>query len=355
MTDNADGPPRPPRLDDVALLAKVAKSTVSRVLIGEKTLTIRPETRQRVLDAIAELNYRPNARARALRTRRSFSLGLVVPEIDNPAFTTIIKGAQRAALARGYSLLIAFVEAEHPDRELYRRLVHDNQVDGLLVTTIQNSDLIAELPLLGTPYVLVNRELAPSQHSVIVDYRAGTRQAVEALAGLGHRRIAYISGPLQHYTGRTRLAGFVEGHASGGLAFNARLVAECDYSRAGAEAALLGLLDHMEERPSAVCAANVVIASGLLVAAAKRDLQVPRDLSVLALLDSPAAEMLTPTITAMQYPFIELGIAAVNDLIDMIEDPQCARAPRVLPPLNVTWRQSTSAPGRAAADGAAVR
>src|SRR5690606_24133145 len=107
MRSDGKDAPKPATLADVARQAGVAKSTVSRVLIGEKTLNVRDETRQRVLDAAQALDYQPNRSARSLRTKRSFSIGIVVPEIDNPAFTTIIQGAQRAALERNYSLLIA--------------------------------------------------------------------------------------------------------------------------------------------------------------------------------------------------------------------------------------------------------
>ena len=341
MTADSDFAKRAPRLADVAALANVAKSTVSRVLIGEKTLNIRPETRQRVLDAIEFLGYRPNARARGLRTQRSFSLGLVVPEIDNPAFTTIIKGAQRAALARGYSLLIVFADAHYPDRDLYGRLVHENQVDGLLVTTIQNLALTSDLRALGTPYVLVNRELGQGEHTVIVDYQAGTRQAVAALAALGHRDIAYVSGPLQYYTGRKRLAGFVDGHDASSLPFDISRVAECDYSRDAAKTAMLEQFVHRAGRPTAVCAANVVIASGILAAAGRCSLRVPDDLSVIALLDAPAAQMLAPTISAVQYPFFELGYAAANDLMDRIEGGAPPRVGKILAPTGVLERQST--------------
>ncbi|QHI97810.1 substrate-binding domain-containing protein [Xylophilus rhododendri] len=341
MTTDSRKSRRPAKLDDVARLAQVAKSTVSRVLGGEKTLAIRPETRQRVLDAIAALGYRPDARARGLRTKRSLTIGLVVPEIDNFAFTTIIQGAQRAALARGYTLLIAFTETAHPDRALYRRLVHDNQVDGLLVTTIRNPELNADLEALDIPLVLVNRELGPGKRAVIVDYRAGAQAAVMALIRLGHRRIGYLSGPLQNnYPGERRLAGVTEAHAVAGLRFDPSLMRECDYSRAGAAEAASRLFELPDGPPTALCAANTVIAAGILAAAAARGLSVPRDLSLVALLDAPTAEMLTPTVSAVQFPFFALGQTAADDLIDAIEDARAIQPTKVLPPTGLVVRES---------------
>lgn len=328
-------------LQDVAARAGVAVSTVSRILIGEKTLSIRPETRQRVLEAARALAYRPNQQARTLRTRRSYSFGVVVPEIDNPAFTTIIQGAQRAALENRHSLLIGYVDKHYPDLELYRRLVHDNQVGGLLVTTIQNPDLTQGLHALGVPYVLVNRRLDDNTPRVLVDYEAGTRQAVAHLCALGHRRIGYVSGPLAHYTGRSRLAGYRAGLAEAGIVFEASLVQECEYDRAGAEAAALRLLQGTGERPTALCAANVAVASGILVVARGLGIAVPEQLSVIALLDGPAANMLTPSITAVQYPFFELGHTAALDLMDLMAQRPLRDRLRVLPPGGIAAREST--------------
>jgi DNA-binding LacI/PurR family transcriptional regulator len=343
-TIEPSSPKHQAKLEDVARLAGVAKSTVSRVLIGEKTLSIRAETRERVLEAVRTLGYRPDMRARSLRTKRSFSLGLVVPEIDNPAFNTIIQGAQRAALERNYSLLVAYVDKHYPDRELYRRLVNDNQVGGLLVTTIQNPRLTQDLKELGVHHVLVNRELGNGEHTVIVDYEGGTSQAVQYLSALGHRRIGYVSGPAAHYTGRKRLAGFQAGLADAGIAFDPARVAECDYDRAGAEVAIQRLLAHPDGRPTALCTANVAIAAAVLAIAARQGLTVPRDLSVIALLDGPVAEMLTPAITAVRYPSFELGQLAANDLIDIIEGTAPAPAPRILPAGGIVLRQSTAPP-----------
>ena len=334
--------PRRATLADIARRAGVATSTVSRILLDEKTLNIRPETRQRVLDLARELAYRPNTRARSLQARRSFSVGLVVPEIDNPAFTAIIQGAQRVALERGYSLLIAYADKDFPDQDLYARLVEDNQVEGLLVTTIQTAPVFDPVRW-NIPYVLVNRERGADDPKVMVDYQAGTRDAVLYLAGLGHRRIAYVSGPLAHYTGRTRLAGFKAGLAQAGLEFDPALVVECDYGRTQAESAMTGLLQAAQAGrpiPTAVCAANVAVSAGILATLGRAGIAVPRQMSVLALLDTFVADMLTPPVTAVSYPFIDLGRAAASHLLDMIE--QRAQPPqlRPLPHNGITVRAS---------------
>lgn len=338
-------PKRQAKLEDVAQLAGVAKSTVSRVLIGEKTLSIRAETRERVLEAVRTLGYRPDMRARSLRTKRSFMLGLVVPEIDNAAFVTTVQGAQRAALERNYSLLVAYVDSHYDDRELYLRLVNDNHVGGLLVTTLQHPRLPQDLKELGVHHVLVNRELGHGEHAVIVDYEGGTKSAVQHLTALGHRRLGYVSGPAAHDTGRKGLAGFQAGLGDAGLPFDPTRVAECDADRPRAEGAIFRLLADAKGRPTALCTADVALAAAVLAVAARQGLAVPHDLSVIALRDGPFADWLTPSITAVRYPAFELGQLAANDLIDLIEGVGPTPHARVLPPSGIVQRQSTAAVG----------
>lgn len=350
MNDSSEpaGAGRAARLDDVAVVAGVAKSTVSRVMSGEATLSVRAETRQRILDVAAELGYQPDSRARALRLRRTHTLGIVVPEIDNPAFGTIIRSAQKAAVARGYSLFISLADKDQPDGELYRRLVAGNRVDGMLVTTTSDPALVAELRRRAIRYVLVNREIAGERASIIVDYVDGTMQAMAHLAALGHRRIALVSGPLHQYAGQKRLEGYRRGLAAAGLPFDPALIAETGYGWGEAGDALAAMLAGPASAPTAVCAANGVVASGAIARARSLGLVVPDALSVVALLDGPLAAMSAPAITAMQYPFEELGRLAVEALVDRLEDgPEIAA--RTLAPLGLAERESTGAVPPAAA------
>lgn len=309
-----------PRLDDVAAAAGVAKSTASRVMSGEATLTIREETRQRVLDAAAKLGYRPDTRARALRLKRSYALGIVVPEIDNPAFGAIIRSAQKAAIERGYSLFISLADKDQPDTALYRRLVEGKGVDGVLVTTISDPSLVDELRRRSIKHLLVNRELEGHRGSIIVDYVEAAAQVVEHLVRLGHRRLAFISGPLRQYAGQKRLEGFKGGLLRCGLALDEELIAECNYGWAEAAEVFKRIHATCASPPSAVCAANTTIASGVIAGARSIGLEVSGDLSVISLLDSPLALMHVPAISAVQFPFEELGRRAANALIDAIEN-----------------------------------
>ena len=145
-------------LADVAALAGVDVSTVSRVLGGSTKQRVREETRQRIAQAARELNYRPNLSARGLRTARTYSLGIAVPLLDNPVYYQIILGAERGAYEKGYSLLIAHIEESAGDEAVYARIAQNNRVDGLLVTTLEdNSAILRAVKHAGIPFILVNR------------------------------------------------------------------------------------------------------------------------------------------------------------------------------------------------------
>jgi DNA-binding LacI/PurR family transcriptional regulator len=343
--------PRPhAKLEDVARLAGVAKSTVSRVLIGEKTLSIRAETRARVLAAASTLDYRPDMRARSLRTRRSFLLGLVVPDTQDPTFLALIRGAHHAALARNYSLLIACagsdagndadkdVDQDAAGREPYRRLVDGNQIDGLLMTTAPLAPVSLRIP-----HVVIDGDAHTDGHIVGVDAQAGVRLAVEHLAEFGHRHVgcAFVAASLN--AERMQRAGWQIALASAGLPGTPVSIARCGETAAASRDAIERLFEPSPNRPTALCAWDAAMAARILAVAARRGIAVPRDLSVIALRDGPVADLLIPSITAVGYPAFALGQAAATDLIDLIEGTPRAPAARLLAPGGIVRRQSVAA------------
>jgi DNA-binding LacI/PurR family transcriptional regulator len=335
--------PRPhARLEDVARLAGVAKSTVSRVLIGEKTLSVRAETRARVLAAASTLDYRPDMRARSLRTRRSFLLGLVVPDTEDPTFLALIRGAHHAALARNYSLLLACAgddaDQDAARREPYRRLVDGNQIDGLLMTTAPPGP-----ESLRIPHVLIDGDAHTDGHIVGVDAQAGVRLAIGHLAEFGHRHVGYAFVAASVDAERLQRAGWQIALASVGLPGAPVSIACCGETGSASQDAIERLFEPPANRPTALCAWDAAIAARILAAAARRGLAVPRDLSVIALRDGPVADLLTPSITAVRYPAFALGEAAATDLIDLIEGSARTPAARLLAPGGIVRRQSVAA------------
>jgi len=326
--------PRRARLRDVAEAAGVDPSVVSRVLSGDGRLSIRPETRQRVLAAAARLEYRPNRAAQTLKTARTMAIGMVVPDLANPAFALVAEGAERCGADAGYALvLIRRTEGGRLDDLVGR-------VDGLLVAAA-TSDVSYRRELFGgLPAVLVNRREPGEIPSVVVD------DAVRHLLSLGHRRIAHVAGPQTADTARRRLAGWRLALAEAGLEPEQDAVIEASaFDEAAADRAAEALLAGAA-RPTAVFAANIRLATGTLAAAHRLGLEVPRDLSIVGFDDHPLAAYLHPPLTTIRMPLVELGAAAVESLLDEI-DGRRAESRLVDTPAELVIRASTAKPGRA--------
>lgn len=328
-------------LADVARRAEVAKSTASRALSKDPTLNIRPDTRNRIELAAAELGFIPNPNARSLRLARSWSLAFVVPQLDNPIFGQTIEGAHHAAVSRNYSILIAQVDASTAAEGFGRRLVVATRVDGVLLNTVQYPELLDDLDALQARVVLVNRRTGTDgENSVLVDNEAGAALAVSHLVQLGHSRIGYLSSNSTTFISDRRYEGYRRGLGAAGLSFDETLIASCDADAAAAEAAAFRLLS-TGGRPSAIVAWNLVIAAGITRAARRLGIAVPAALSVIALNDSPSAEMMTPQISAVRLPLFDLGAAAASRLIDLVEGRPIISRSLVLPPEGVVQREST--------------
>ena len=326
----------PARLRDVADRAGVDPSLVSRVLSGSLPFSIREETRERIVTAAAELDYRPNAQARALRRRRSMLIAMIVPTLSNVVYERIHAGASERAAELGYSLVVATGSADDfPD------LLH-GQVDGLLLAVASKKHAPVVVPRgIRLPIVLINRaEEDGGLASVTVDDAAGARLATQHLFDLGHRRVGHVAGPSELDTGRRRLEGFLAACRDHGFEPDDDLIVEGGYSEGEGFAAMRVLLDR-PDRPTAVFVANLQAAIGALAAARQLGLRVPVDVSVASLHDAPLAEYLDPPLTTVRMPLEEMGRRA----IDLVLAPRdgAASVRMESPPLLVV-RDSTSLP-----------
>lgn len=307
------------RLKDVAEAAGVDTSTVSRVLNSEAGHRVAAETRDRVVAAATALGYRPNAMARALRTARTNTLGIAVPQLDNPVFPQIIIGATSAAHARGYELLISLVDQSSDKSSVYERLAHANRVDGLLVSTIEDDATLRRvLKRTSLPFVFVNRRLRGVPNYVVHDNFAAAKVSTEYLLSLGHRRIGHLAGRITGYNGSQRLAGYEAALRAAGIAPEPALISEAGYTLEGGVRAAEAMLA-AKRRPTAILAATVMSGSGALKALHAAGVRVPDDMSVMSIHDLPIAEMLHPPLTALRLPLQEMGRMATDGLIDIIE------------------------------------
>jgi len=300
-----------------------------------------------VHDAVERLEYRPSVIARGLRLQRTSTLGMLVPDITNPFFPPIIRGAEEAARERGYELVLCNTD-DAPERETASlRLLRERQADGLLIATSRMADAtLAGVRREHFPFVLVNRgSRVAADLSVEVDNERAAEAVIAHLAGLGHRRIAHIAGPLSTTTGAERAAGYREALRSRGLPTDAALLAEADaYSEPSGYLAATRLL---RASPSAIFAANDLLALGALRAAREAGLRVPRELSLVGVNDIPLVGLIDPPLTTVRVPQREMGELAARMLIAVIENERVPRT-HVLLDTTLVVRGSTAAPSGAA-------
>ena len=303
------------RLLDVALRAGVSKSIASRVLNGDPALLVRPETRERVLRAASQLDYRPHAAARGLKRAETGALGLLVPPLTNPVYVRIIRGAFERALERDFVVLL--VEDVNPAQaeRTSSQLVRSGRIDGLMVASARpGHPLLRSLRRQEIPHVFVNRGVARSGRNVVMDEARASAVALAHLAGLGHRRIGHVAGPGPLDTARRRTAGFLKAAAASGLEV---AVAEGDFGEGGGAAAARHLLEHSSGL-TALYTSTLSQAVGVYHATWELGLDVPADLSLVGYDDMPLAEYLRPPLTTVRTPLAELGAAAVDALVDQL-------------------------------------
>ncbi len=337
-------------ITDVASEAGVHPSTVSRVLTAHVGSTIRPATRQRVLAAADRLGYRPSALARSLRLQRTLTLGMLVPDITNPFFSSIIKGAEDAARQRGYNLILCNSEDEPQREATYLRVLRERQVDGLLIASSQMADdTIAELREEAFPFVLLNRATRSAEDlAVVVDNHAAAFGVVAHLAALGHGRVGHIAGPQNTTTGVDRRAGYRAGVVAHGLASEPELIIEATAFSEEAGHRALGNMLSGAARPTAVFAANDLIAIGMLQRLRQMGAHVPGDLSIVGFNDIPLAGLLEPALTTVRVPQLQMGLAGVHLLIDRLEGRPIGDV-RLTLPTELIVRASSAAPSIAPA------
>lgn len=334
-----------PTIQDVAREAGVSPATVSNVLNGRWKQT-SPATRERILAVAKRLNYRPNAMAAALRTRRTRIVGVVFTNILNPFYTAVLRGIQDEARKAGYTTILANSD-DSPDIERESiATFRAQQVDGMIITTTgENDDLLRSLHQTGVPTVLVDRgDPELKLDTVRVDNVSAARAAVEYLIRLGHRRIAIISGLI---TGVPTRAGRVIGynHALEAAGIPLRPEYECILSTSvengqNAAESLLNLPDP----PTAIFAANTFLAIGALRCIRDRGIRIPDDLSFLMFDDPDWSRIADPPITAVAQPTHRLGARAFHILEARFRGKRPADTEDIVLPTSLHVRNSCSAP-----------
>jgi DNA-binding LacI/PurR family transcriptional regulator len=326
-------PPRAITIHDVAQAAGVAASTVSRAFTNPQRVNSR--TREHIRAVAQRLGYRPNPHARALPTGRTKTIALLVPDITNPHFFNLVRGAERQANAAGYTLVLGDTE-ESPEQETRHIERLARAVDGFLLAASRLPDDKLRDVSARHPLALVNRE-ADGIPSVITDQLDGSRQIIEHLASLGHRCVAYLSGPRHSWLGRLRWKALSEAAARRQITAT-RLGPFPPYVTGGA-AADAGLA----HGATALVAHNDLLAIGVLRRLAERGVSVPADISVVGYDDIFGSDFCSPPLTTLAGPLENAGRVVVNVLLERIdraaEPPQ--PPPRILLPTHLVIRGSS--------------
>jgi LacI family transcriptional regulator len=310
----------PVTLKDVAALAGVHPATASRALNPETSLLVSDDTASRIRAAAASLGYRPNPVARSLRTRRSHTVGVLIPDINNPLFPPIVRGIEDRLAADGYVALIGNTDSDDERERLLFELMRARHVDGFVFATAHlRSELLADAAAAGLPVVLVNRYAEGYGFpSVSVDNERGIALAVSHLVSLGHRRIAHIAGPQDISTGYSRYQGYLAAMADHDLPADPGLVI---YARAytieEGERCCRELLAAGKDC-TAVAAANDMLAVGCYAALDAAGLACPEQMSVVGFNDMPFIDRLRPPMTTIGFPHYQVGAEAGRLIMEQI-------------------------------------
>ena len=312
-------PDSPVTLREVAALAGIHPATASRALNPETRLLVREDTARRVLEAARTLGYHPNPVARSLRTRRSNTVGVLIPDLNNPLFPPIVRGIEDRLAAAGYVALIGNTDSDDERERMVFERMRSRHVDGFVLATAHlASPLLADREP-DVPMVLVNRLAEDhSLPSVSVDNERGMRMSVDHLAALGHRRVAHIAGPQDISTGRSRQRGYLTGVVAHGLAAGPDLMVEARAFSIEEGLRCGRLLLDRGGGWTAIAAGNDMLAVGCYAALEEAGLRCPEDISVVGFNDMPFIDRLRPPLTTIRFPHYQVGTEAAELLLERI-------------------------------------
>jgi LacI family transcriptional regulator len=334
-------------LEEVAQLAGVSRSTVSRVINDHPN--VRPETREQVWQAIRKSGYQPHAVARSLVTNRTQIIGMIIPQavttlFTDPFFPLLLRGATEACNTHRYQLLLSLFDDPAGQEEMYQRVLRNGYLDGVIVASASLDDpLIPNLLHDRIPFVSVGQYPNGQVHYVDVDNVAGGRMAVEHLIRQGHQRIATITGRLDMTAGQDRLEGYRQTLKVHRIPVEEELIVEGDYTENSGMVAMQRLLP---ASPSAVFVASDMMAIGALKALRQTGRRVPQDIALVGFDDIPIASAIEPALTTVRQPIERMGSMAVEVLLSVVEgsSEEEALAHRIILPPKLVVRASCGSP-----------
>ncbi len=326
-------------IKDVARRAGVSIATVSHVING--TRKVSSKTASRVWQAVEELGYQPNGIAQSLRTRTTHAIGVVVSDITNPFFATLVRGAEDAALEVGYSLVVCNSDEDPEKEEMYIRLLWKRRMDGLLIAPARDgtSPALQELVRNKIPFVFIDRKAKGIEADVVLsDNVGGAYLATRHLIEKGHRRIGIILGIPGSTTTEERFAGYCQALEEAGLLLDKKLVNWGKYKLEGGRKACSELLS-LEDPPTAIFSTNNQMTKGVLQELFARNISIPR-IAVVSFDDFDLAELFIPPITVVTQNPYQIGYIAFQVLLERISRPDNKEFKEIRVPVELKIRGS---------------
>jgi LacI family transcriptional regulator len=344
---------RSPSIIQVAERAEVSIATASRVM-SNSSYPVNVVTRQKVLKAAGDLGYTPNSLARSLRSQRSKLMGVIVSDNTDPYFAQILRGVEEVANEHGYLTIVCNSDRNSAKELHYLRTLRDYRTDGIIFAgsglhesghAQRVEEIVNEMMGRGAAVITL------AQHTLYVpslqtDNFGGTRDMTKRLIELGHRRIAFVTGPVNLTVASVRLQGYMAGMVEGGLTIDPSLILSGNFDQAGGERAAYDIMQMPEEkRPTAVFAANDETAFGIMPGLMHLGMRVPQDISVCGFGDLPMAQVVVPTLTTVHLPLRQLGRTGALRLLALLHQEEIA--PLEVLSTEIIERNSTGVPSQA--------
>ncbi|MBU8590057.1 LacI family DNA-binding transcriptional regulator [Priestia megaterium] len=329
-----------PTIYDVAKLSGLSKTTVSRVINNHSYVS--EEKKNLVIKAMKELNYTPNPSARRLRGQVMTTIGVIVPRIINPFFSYLVDSIEQVAYKNGYHVLI-FQSNEDKKKELaFLNLLKTKQVDGIIMTSIENEWSIIEPFIEYGPILLCNEYINNANVPIVrLDQYKGAYIGVKHLIEKGHRKIGYCTGGLFAEEGKDkdRNQGYQKALQEAGIEPDPKWIFVNQHSIEDGKQVVKKILT-MDDRPTAIFTGSDEIAGGMMIEAKESGLKIPNDLAIIGFDDQPLAQMLDPKLTTIRQPIDQMGIKAMETLIDMLNDSE-SKVETFELPIELVIRSST--------------
>ena len=327
-----------PTILDVAEKAGVSRSTVSRVLTNSGR--VDPETKQKVLAAMKELNYQPSQVARNLRRKETNLIAVLIPCISNPFFGSLVQGMEEVAVKKGYHVILCNT-GEDPVRQMeYLQMLERKQVDGVILTSLRNPLEEVRSYLQHGPIVLASEYVEDnSLPAVVIDNIKAAERVTEHLILKGHKRIGFINGPEHIILCRDRQKGYIQMLENYEISVSHDLITCSDFTIEGGFACAKQLLA-LEEKPSAIFAANDEMAVGVIQAVQEQGLRVPQDVAVVGFDNVQVSKVVQPNLTTIDQPIFQLGVKSMELLMSCL-DGDVLEGKRIVLEANLCIREST--------------